>query len=125
MRSQRSAAKKVRVRQRPSGASAISRSPLSTRPWVRCHVGLCPGLVDEDQTGRIKPPLILFPLVAWPRRDEPARWRAGLLNRPTFGCAEVVPANRARFRLGLGHGDGGTVQTAVSRWRPDLINRGL
>jgi hypothetical protein len=26
------------------------------------HVGFGPGLVDEDQAGRIKPPLILFPL---------------------------------------------------------------
>ena len=31
-------------------------------PVAARHVGLGPGLVDEDQAGRIKPPLILFPL---------------------------------------------------------------
>jgi len=34
----------------------------------RCHVGLRPGLVDEDETLGIKPPLILLPLRP-PARD--------------------------------------------------------
>lgn len=34
----------------------------------RCHVGLRPGFVDEDEPGRIKPALILLPLLA-PSRD--------------------------------------------------------
>jgi len=62
MQSQRSAARKVSVRRRPCGVFATSRSPLGARPWVRVMLVLAPGLVDEDQTGRIKPPLILFPL---------------------------------------------------------------
>jgi hypothetical protein len=33
-----------------------------------CHVGLRPGFVDEDEPGRIKPALILLPLLA-PSRD--------------------------------------------------------
>jgi hypothetical protein len=32
------------------------------------HVGLCPGLVDEDQPPGINPALILLPLLA-PSRD--------------------------------------------------------
>lgn len=32
----------------------------------RSHVGLCPGLVDEDEPGRIKPALVLLPLLAPP-----------------------------------------------------------
>jgi hypothetical protein len=35
------------------------------------HVGLSPGLVDEDQAGRIKPSLILLPLRAPPRHVGP------------------------------------------------------
>ncbi len=34
----------------------------------RRHVGLSPGLVDEDQPARIKPPLVLLPLLS-PARD--------------------------------------------------------
>jgi hypothetical protein len=36
---------------------APRRAAVGTR-----HVGLGPGLVDEDKARRIKPPLILFPL---------------------------------------------------------------
>jgi len=46
MRSQRSAARKVRVRQRPCPAR---------------HVGLGPSLVDEHQPPRVKPALMLLP----------------------------------------------------------------
>jgi hypothetical protein len=60
MRSWRSAARKVSVRQRPCGALATGR-PVVPAVGAR-HVGLGPCLVDEDQTRRIKPPLILFPL---------------------------------------------------------------
>ena len=62
MRSWRSAARKVSVRQWPCGD--LGDQPLAPRrPAVGArHVGLGPGLVDEDQAGRIKPSLILFPL---------------------------------------------------------------
>jgi hypothetical protein len=31
-----------------------------------CHVGLGPGIVDEDEASRIKPALIFLPLLASP-----------------------------------------------------------
>jgi hypothetical protein len=47
-RSQRNAPRKVRVRQWPCGAKPRRRWPFSPAAQ-RGHVGLDPGLVDEDQ----------------------------------------------------------------------------
>ena len=46
------AARKVSVRQRPCGALATSRWPRGAQPLQRRHVGLGPGLVDEDEPRR-------------------------------------------------------------------------
>jgi hypothetical protein len=32
----------------------------------RCHVGFGPGLIDEHETGRVRPSLILLPLLPPP-----------------------------------------------------------
>src|SRR3974390_3073793 len=73
IRSQRSAARKVSVRQRPCGTLATSRVPRAQRPWrggvfvlgpgpvAAGHVGLGPSLVEEDQAARIKPALMGLP----------------------------------------------------------------
>lgn len=37
----------------------------------RCHVGLGPGLIDEDEAGRVRPSLILLPLRASPGNLRP------------------------------------------------------
>jgi len=59
--SQRNAARKVRVRQRPCGTLATRRVPRGERPCRRGHVRLGPGLVDEHQASGTKPTLVLLP----------------------------------------------------------------
>jgi hypothetical protein len=65
MRSQRKAATKVSVRQRPCGTPLwhLGDQTLAalTAAVLAGHVGLGPGLVDEDQAARIKAPLVLLP----------------------------------------------------------------
>ena len=51
------------IRDQPGAAGA---APVGTG-----HVGLRPGLVDEDQAGRIKPALVALPLRAPPRHVGP------------------------------------------------------
>ena len=48
MRSQRNAARKVRVRQRACGTLATRRVPRGASPMPPGHVGLGPSLVDEE-----------------------------------------------------------------------------
>jgi hypothetical protein len=61
MRSQRNAARKVSVRQRPCGTLATRRLPGGTASVPAGHVGLGPSLVDEDQAPRVKSALMLLP----------------------------------------------------------------
>ena len=53
----------------PAAVRRLGDQPLASRRAAMGsrHVGLGPGLVDEHQTGRIKPPLILSPLCPPPR----------------------------------------------------------
>ena len=56
------------VFQRPCGTLPIRRLAARRPAPQRRHVGLGPGLVDEDQARRIDPILILYPLRP-PARD--------------------------------------------------------
>jgi hypothetical protein len=42
-------------------ADAAGAAPMAAR-----HIGLGPGLIDEDQTGWVKPALVLLPLCPAP-----------------------------------------------------------
>ena len=90
MRSWRSAARKVSVRQRPCGTLATSRSPRGAAAVGARHVGLGPGLVDEDQAGRVKPGLDAASTgrAGAPRRADPARWRAGFFLKLMPSCSK-------------------------------------
>jgi hypothetical protein len=76
-RSQRSAARKVRVRHLPNGAFdqtlAFGASPVRAR-----HVRLRPGLVNEDEPGRIDGRLTRLPTPA------------GDVRPILFGCAKAL-----------------------------------
>jgi len=48
----------------PEGRSGDKLVPAPAPAADRRHVGLGPGLVDEDQAHRIKPALVLLPLLA-------------------------------------------------------------
>lgn len=52
----------------PMAIGDLGMKPLTNRRPAaqRRHVGFRPGLVDEDEAGRIKPALILLPLLASP-----------------------------------------------------------
>jgi len=52
----------------PMAIRDLGMKPLANpRPAAqRCHVGLSPSLVDEDEARRVKPALILLPLLASP-----------------------------------------------------------
>ena len=52
----------------PMAIGHFGMEPLTDRrpPAQGRHVGLCPGFVDEDEASRIKPALILLPLLASP-----------------------------------------------------------
>ena len=76
---------KVSVRHLPNGVRATSFRPRGAQP--RRHVGLGPGLVDEDEAPGIKPPLIPLPPFA-PARD----LRPQLLDGEQF--LHVTPASR-------------------------------
>ena len=53
----------------PVALRHLGQEPVPTRrpPAQTCHVGLGPGLVDEDQPGWIKPALMRFPAPALSR----------------------------------------------------------
>ena len=53
---------KVMVFQRPWGTLAVRRWPRGAHPRSGSHIGLGPGLVDEDQPLGFDPVLILGPL---------------------------------------------------------------
>ena len=57
----------------PVAVRHLGDQPLAARRAAvgAGHVGLGPGLVDEDQAGGIKPPLILLPLRAPARHVRP------------------------------------------------------
>ena len=63
MRSLRSAARKVAVFHLPCGTLSTRRSPFGARR-ADGHVGLRPGLVDEDQPSGVDEPLIGSPSFA-------------------------------------------------------------
>jgi hypothetical protein len=48
----------------PAAMRRLGNQPLASRRAAMGprHIGFSPGLIDEDQAGRIKPPLILSPL---------------------------------------------------------------
>ena len=60
MRSLRKAARNVAVFHLPCGTLSTRRSPFSPAAKPR-HVGLRPGLIDEDQTPGINAPLVGAP----------------------------------------------------------------
>ena len=57
----------------PMAIGDFGMEPLThRRPAAqRRHIGLHPGFVDEDEPGRVKPALILFPLLAPPGNRGP------------------------------------------------------
>lgn len=57
----------------PMAIGDFGMEPLThRRPAAqRCHIGLRPGFVDEDEAGRVKPALVLFPLLASPGNRRP------------------------------------------------------
>ena len=66
MRSERSAARKVRVRQWPCGTLATSRLPRAQRPWVRVILVLAQ--VSSMKTRRGIKPTLMLPSTALRRR---------------------------------------------------------
>src|SRR5712691_6226102 len=54
---------------RPAAMRHFCHEALATRvpPAQRRHIGLGPGLVDEDEAGRVDPILVRCPLLASPR----------------------------------------------------------
>ena len=94
-RSDRSAARRGRSAS-ASGRAAPWRPAArraAQRPWRARHVGLGPGLVDEDQARGIKPALIASSSApaAARRRAGPARWRAGFFLKVMPFAREEVP----------------------------------
>jgi hypothetical protein len=83
---------KVSGRQRPCGT--LGHQPFAARRTAvgARHIGLRPGLVDEDEARRVKPALVFLPLrAAAPRRGDPARWRAGFFFEADPFVLEEVP----------------------------------
>jgi hypothetical protein len=102
MRSWRSTAKKVSVRQRRCGTLATRPAP-GGRPMPAGHIGLGPGLVDEYQAPRIKSALMRLPPgpAAGDRRD-PVRWRAAFFKRDPLVLEKAPHRAVARRRATLG-----------------------
>jgi len=99
IRSTRSAARKVSVRQRPCGPLPISRWPRPPAPQ-RGHVGLGPGFVDEHQALGID-----RRLTGLPSPTSPGHVRPVLLSRErSFFEAEPLGVQEAPHRL-LAHRD--------------------
>ena len=99
IRSTRSAARKVSVRQRQCGALPISRWPRPPAP-ERGHVGLGPGFVDEHQALGID-----HRLTGLPSPTSPDHVRPVLLSRERrFLEAEPLGVHEASHRL-LAHRD--------------------
>src|SRR5690606_71223 len=68
----------------------VEQRKTAPRPAVQtCHVGLCPGLVDEDEAPGIDARLILAPLC-----PSPGDLRPVLLARDQRLFLNVIPASR-------------------------------
>ena len=93
MRSLRKAARNVAVFHLPCGTLSTRRSPFGAQPRSLVHVGLRPGLIDEDQT-----PGINVPLVGAPARTMAAYVRA-ILFHARRGLLLTVTSIRRKKRL--------------------------
>ena len=91
MRSLRRAARNVAVFQWPCGTLATSRRPRCAQPYEAGHVGLGPGLVDEDEPRRID-----APLMASPAQSMALHVRAVLLARDEGLFLSVTPRRRKK-----------------------------
>ena len=90
MRSSRKAARNVAVFHLPCGTLSTRRSPLGAPAAKPCHVGLRPGLIDEEET-----PGINAPLVGAPARAMAAYVRTILFTRDE-GLLTVTPILRKK-----------------------------